>query len=143
MQFKLWLENIEFSTANEQGVQFITGKPVTFKYLRGKEKAPNFGPLYQQDIEPAGRYVIHNEDPGDRAEERWEIGTITFQHPLVIPFNLKNSVSYDENSWKSVLSQHYKKTEKGLRQAIKAAGYDGIVTTMNGHTREIVDISMF
>jgi len=142
MKFKLWLENIEFGTANEQGIQFVTGKSVTFKYLRGKEKAPNFGPLYQQDIEPAGKYVIHNEEPGDTGS-RWEVGEITFKNPLVIPFNSKNSVSYDENSWKSNLSQHYKKTGKRLSQAIRADGYDGIVTVMNGHTREIVDISMF
>jgi len=146
MKFKLWLENEEFvlATADEQGVQFETGKPVTFQYMRSKAKAPSLGAKFQQDIEPAGRYLIHNEDPGSRAEERWEIGKITLQHPLVIKFNPVNNVSYDEDSWKANLAQHYGKTGKALSKAIVDDGYDGIVTVGQGpYTKEIVDLTMF
>jgi len=146
MKFKLWLENEELllAKANKQGVKFETGKPVTFQYLRGRDKAPFFGPTYQQDIEPAGRYLIHNEDPGDRAEDRWEVGQITFHNPLVIKFNPVDDVSYDENSWKARLAKHYKKIGKNLSKAIVSDGYDGVVTVGQGpYTKEIVDLTMF
>lgn len=147
MNFKTFLENeqLHFATANDQGVQFVTGKPVTFTYVRRNEGAPNFGSLYQQDIEPAGRYLAHNEDPGPNAEETgWEVGQVTFQSPLVIKFNPENDVSYDEHSWKSSLHRHYGKKGKELSQAIKADGYDGIVTVgMGPYAKEIVDLTMF
>lgn len=136
-------EALVFATANDQGVQFATGQPVTFTYQRRNEGAPNFGSLYQQDIEPAGRYMVHNEDPGpDAAASGWETGQITFQSPLVIKFNPDNDVSYDEHSWKASLYRHYGKTGKQLSQAIKADGYDGIVTVgMGPYAKEIVDLT--
>jgi hypothetical protein len=147
MQFKLWLENWEVEW---KGAHFKSGQPVTFKYLKNKEKAPNFGPLYQQDIEPHGKYVIQKEIDDAPDDERWESGEITFQNPLVLPFNSEFSRAYDSNSWKAELSRRFGgKTGRALSQAIVAAGYDGIVTVDVGpdgkpyDTREIVDLRSF
>lgn len=149
MNFRVWIEQGEekpqlpFATANEQGVRFETGRPVTFSYMRRNEAVGNFGSTYQQDIEPAGRYMIHNEEPGDTGD--WEIGTQVFTNPLVIQFNPVNHVSYDEDSWKYTLYQYYGgKKGKALSKAIRADGYDGIVTVgMGPYTKEIVDLTMF
>lgn len=136
----------------EYGVLFKTGVPVTFRYVRNPEKSPFFGTTYQQDIEPAGRFMLHSRYP---APDNWEEGTITFRNPLVILLNenpdYQNSGRiYDDQSWKQKLSDHYgRKTGKALTQAIRADGYDGIVTVtpgidnVPGDTREIVDLTIF
>lgn len=142
--WKLWIEakkELQLATANEYGVQFVTGHPVTFKYNRNTEKAGYYGDTYLQNIEPAGRYLIHNPSPG-QWPPNWEQGEVTFQKPLVIPFNPVDPVSYDENNWKTALYNHYGKTGRALSRAIRASGYDGIVTVGQGlYTREIVDLT--
>lgn len=149
MKFKIWFENLNtpqplpFATLNIGGIQFVTGKPVTFDYLKNTQSAPNFGSMYQQDIEPAGRYIIRKEVDGPVAGS-WEEGTQTFQSPLVIRFNPVSEFGYDQNSWKAALANHYGKTGKALSQAIRRDGYDGIVTIgIDNHTQEIVDLTMF
>lgn len=142
--FKQWLENKEklpFCIVDEQGKHFETGKSVTFSYLRGLKKAPNFGVKYLQNIEPAGRYMIHNEDPGDSSER--EVGIVVFNSPLVIKFNTANDYAYDETNWKMILYKQYKKKGRELSKAIRRDGYDGIITVSHNYTKEIVDISMF
>lgn len=149
MNFRVWIEQGEenpqlpFATAHDQGVRFETGRPVTFTYMRMNSPAGNFGSTYQQDIEPAGRYMIHNEDPGDTGG--WEVGTQVFSSPLVLKFNPVDDVSYDENSWKHALHKYYGgKKRKALSRAIRADGYDGIVTVgMGPYAKEIVDLTMF
>ncbi len=146
--FRIWLESesqLPLSSVTEQGIVFKTGVPVTFAYIHGTDKAGQHGSVYQQDIEVAGKYMVHNEEPGDRPPAVWDIGKKTFQNPLVIRFNLKPFSGYNESSWKAVLSNHYGgKTGKDLSMAIRRDGYDGIVTTEgNVYTREIVDITMF
>ena len=139
------------TSVTEQGKTFKTGQAVTFGYIRGVEAAPYMGEKYQQDIEPAGRYMIHQEEPGKAAPSQ-ETGTVTFQNPLVIPLNERlgeedTRSTYDGNSWKAVLSRRYDgKTGAALSRAIIADGFDGIVTvgTYQGEafeTREIVDIT--
>jgi hypothetical protein len=131
-----------------RGAKFETGTPVTFEFLRNNEKAPNFGSKFQQDIEPAGRYVIQKEV--DHVPHGWEAGEITFNKPLVLPFNTGAFGGYDDKSWKAQLSREYGgKTGKELSQALAADGYDGIVTVSIGpdgksyDTREIIDLRMF
>ena len=139
MQFKIWFEN---ST-----IDFKTGQPVTFQYVRNKEKSPYFGSRFQQDIEPHGRYVIQKEV--DDVPEGWETGEITFNNPLVVPFNVHPGGTYDDKSWKVELSRHFGgKTGRALSQAIVEAGYDGIITLGVGpdgkpDTKEIVDLRSF
>jgi hypothetical protein len=130
------------------GATFATGKPVTFEFMRGTTPAQNFGSRFQQDIEPAGRYMIQRES-GDLLPG-WESGTVTFHNPLVVPFNWEPFGGYDDKSWKVNLSQKFKgKKGKSLSKAIAKAGYDGIVTVSLGpdgkpyDTREIVDLTSF
>lgn len=148
VNFKQWLESeLPFAKAVSQGIEFVTGKPVTFSYIRGKIPALNFGTTYQQHIEPSGRYMIHNENPGDKHKD-YEYGQVTFQNPLVIQLNSKydpGSEIYNQHSWKFVLSNYYNgKIGKDLSHAIRADGYDAIVTVVGSNdVREIVDLTMF
>jgi len=132
---------------DEQGVHFETGVPVRFRFLRNTTKAPRMGARFQQNIEPAGRYMVHNETPGDVLPP-WSTGMITFNTPLVILFNLvPNNPSYDASSWKAILHKEFKLRGKALSRYLQMLGYDGIVTVqvdtfsngrLNLATREIV-----
>ena len=54
--------DVELARVDEHGVHFETGVPVTFPFIRNTEKSPRvvgFG----QDIEPHGRYLLHNSIP--------------------------------------------------------------------------------
>jgi hypothetical protein len=142
------LLTVEFK---ENGLIFKTGVPVIIPYIRSKHSAENFGSKFQQDIEPAGRYVIMNANPGELSSQ-WVKGTATFKNPLVIAFHSepeKCERYYDDNSWKKRLSQVFKgKTGKALSLAIVRKGHDAIITvyTHEGkavYTKEIVDLTMF
>lgn len=129
----------------EYGVRFKTGTPVDVHFIRGTRRAPP--PLlddrYQQRIEPAGRYMLHNPNPGDLPRD-WMQGVVHFESPLVIPFNLAPGELYDKNSWKMQLVNRYKKRGRALSRAIAKSGYDAVITVMpGGDTREIVDLTMF
>lgn len=138
------------TAVTEQGIVFRHGEPVSFRYVRNNNPAPDMGALFQQDIEPAGRYLIHNEDPGERPlAEGWEVGEVTLRNPLVIPFNSDPNPPryYNETSWKAALHQEYGCTGQDLARALLAAGHDGVVTVMLSPdgvpygTREIVQLS--
>lgn len=129
----------------EYGVRFKTGVPVDVRFIRGTRRAPP--PLlddrYQQRIEPAGRYLLHNPEPGDLPRD-WVSGVAHFNNPLVIAFNLTPGELYDAGSWKMQLASHYGKRGRALSRAIAKDGYDAVVTVMpDGDTREIVDLTMF
>lgn len=122
-------------------VHFETGKPVTFRYFHNKEKSPNFGSQYGQDIEPAGRYVIHDETEDDyllkKFPDRYDAGSITFKNPLVI--DIKEPLDH-----KKILFNKYKKKGAALSRAIVKDGYDGIVSRYpDGSTGEIIDLHKF
>lgn len=149
-------QDLPYTSIDVYGRRFETGVPVEFKYVRNNQKAPDFGSRYQQDIEPAGRYLIHNEDPGSedylRELERrgWEFGTHKFEHPLVMAFNSNNEAYYDENSWKAVLSRKFGGFKgEALARAIIGQGYDGVVTVRLNekgeplYVSEIVDLTGF
>lgn len=124
-------QNLPHTSIDVYGRHFETGVPVEFGYVRNNESAPDFGSRYQQDIEPAGRYLTHSEDPGSEdylAEMRkrgWEYGLAKFENPLVITFNTKNQINYDEHSWKAALSQKFGGFKgEALARAIVDQGYD-------------------
>jgi 8-oxo-dGTP pyrophosphatase MutT (NUDIX family) len=135
-------------TSDEYGVHFETGHPVSVKFLRNRQPAPNMGEMYQQHIEPAGRYMIHNPDPG-RLAPGWEAGEVHFQNPLVLKFNHgsvlpKYGVAYDDTSWKARLQRGLGATGKTLSRKLARLGHDGVVTVDgDGGTREVVDLTGF
>lgn len=122
---------------------FQTGQSITIEYIRNTNKSPNFGDLYGQHIEPAGRYMTLKPE-GFKKENHphIEVGTITFKNPLVIDFG---GGYQNPTNWKFVLSSQFKnKKGKYLSREIAKKGYDGIITLeKNGIPGEIVDISMF
>jgi hypothetical protein len=126
----------------QQGKLFKTGVPVKFTFVRNTESSPNFGATYGQDIEPAGRYMLHNEDPGDTPG--WVSGSIKFNSPLVLKLTMGGS-AYGPQGWKARLSKYYGGEKgKALSKAIRRDGYDGIVTIDDGKfrgTAEIVDLT--
>jgi len=130
----------------EGEVTFETGKPVEFNSARNLESSPkaSAGDTFQQKIEPAGRYLLHQPNP-EHTPPGWEKGRVEFKKPLVLQDTFGDQI-YDETSWKKRLSTAYGgKTGKSLSKAVAKDGYDGIVTTVKGHseTREIVDLRMF
>lgn len=136
---KKWeLEDIKTSHS-VNNILFSTGRPVTFQYLKNTKKAPNLGSSFQQDIEPHGNYMLFNEYP-DTIEPMpgWISGEITFKNPLVIKFNIKDNRSYDEFSWKNILSKIYSAKGKRLSSKLKKDGYDGIVTVGKNEIKEII-----
>lgn len=144
------LTAIDERSRSDEVVHFETGEPVAFEFLRNTESAPDFGPRYQQDIEPHGRYMLH-ATPGAVAMPGWVEGRVSFRHPLVLAFNTDPDAPtlYNETSWKAQLHEHYGEVGKNLSRALTRDGYDGIVTVSLGsdgrpmHTKEIVDLTGF
>lgn len=142
------MRDLALTSVIEQGVRFETGLPVTFRYLRSTEKAPFMGSRFGQDIEPAGRYMLHNEEPG-QVSPVWETGVVTFQKPLVLKLSLDDNI-YGPTGWKARLRDAYGATGVELSRRLLADGWDGIITVAEfvdaqgrAHmdTREIVDLT--
>ena len=145
------LESLGLSSVVEAGVRFETCMPVSFTYVRGTTSAPYFGSKFQQDIEPAGRYMIHAPD-GLRIEgparQQYEEGTQSFACPLVLTFNTNPDEIYGPTSWKARLRDALGAKGKTLSRKLARMGFDGIITVWEvrgkgSHTKEIVDIGMF
>lgn len=117
--------DLPYTTATQQGRHFETGVPVEFRYVRNTEKAPDMGERFGQHLEPHGRYMVHNEDPGD-VHPKWEAGLHRFENPLVIEHGTTTGESH---GWKARLSKAFGgRTGKRLTNAIVKHGHDGIVT---------------
>jgi hypothetical protein len=130
--------DLELATSDELGVHFETGVAVTFQFLRNTEKSPRFGARFGQDIEPAGRYLLHKDWAGD-PPRGWETGTITLRSPLVIPLSGDPNAIYGSTGWKARLQTATGKKGRALSADLIRRGYDGIVTVdPGGYTREIV-----
>jgi len=146
-----WLQKtsqeLPFVSTRHGDIEFETGKPVTFPFMKNTEPAPYFGEKYQQHIEPHGRYMVLDELPEDQPQGTWQKGTVTFQNPLVIRFTGDPDVFYGDSSWKAELSRAFDgKTGLELSKAIHAAGFDGIITVWvqgdePAHVKEIVDLT--
>lgn len=132
------------------GVEFETGKPVTFAYVRSTESATNMfglpkkGDRFRRDVEPSGEYMVFiGLEPRDAEDLQPNqiSGIKTFNNPLVIATEEYGS----DKNWKPVLSSIYGgKTGKKLSQAVVDDGYDGIVTASEqGGLGEIVDLTTF
>lgn len=140
----------------EDGAHFKTGKPVRVKYIRHTAPAPKYIPgtvdTYQQTLEPHGRYLVHNPNPGDLASGI-EAGEVQFRNPLVVAFNTQADKdgwwgAYNGTSWKARLSTALKAKGKGLSKKLLDMGHDGVVTIAlkdgkPSHVSEIVDLTGF
>lgn len=133
----------------EAGKHFTTGKPVTFTFIRNTESAPKKktgADDYQQEIEPSGRYMLHDA-AGSAANgtlpKGWISGEVSFNSPLVLKVNTDESGAiYSDTSWKAYLTTQFHGLKgKRLSTAIAKAGYDGIVTVDKYGTSEIVDLT--
>ncbi len=133
--------DVELTTTDEHGVHFETGVPVTFAFMRNTEKSPRVGATFGQDIEPHGRYLLH--DPGSPPPSRWETGTVTFKSPLVIPLTGDRAAIYGPAGWKARLHAATGKKGAALSRYLAAQGFDGIVTVDAYGTSEIIDLSRF
>lgn len=129
-------------------VDFRTGEPVDFPYVRMVQDTPFMGETFQQHIDPAGRYMSYNETGEETPLESDRIkatyGEASFSNPLVLWFNTGEEFGYNEHSWKARLHDHYGKAGKALSKAIIKDGYDGIITirrdTDPPTVSEIVDL---
>lgn len=134
-------EDLGHASLDEYGQHFETGHPVSVGFVRSTEKSPYLGEKYQQHIEPAGRYMLHNPEPGDLVLG-WEKGTVAFRNPLVLHFNHPTGdLEYGPTSWKARLHQTLGAKGPSLAKKLVAMGHDGIVTVHDGSTREIVDLT--
>jgi GNAT superfamily N-acetyltransferase len=139
---------LAYVRVTEEGHRFESGVPVTFPFFRNTERAPHFGGRFQQDIEPAGRYMLLRNKLVTELPKTWMSGTVTFHKPLVLAFNTNPDGGYDDTSWKAQLTRAYGRTGRALSQAVLRDGYDGIVTVQLDsrgrpmHTKEIVDLSV-
>jgi hypothetical protein len=126
-----------------------SGQPFEFFSIRNTEKAPQLGSQFGQDIEPSGKYVsASTPSAAQNLDERFEKGVVRFENPLVVDFGGEYGTP---TNWKNTLSSQYGgKTGAELSQAVRDAGYDGIVTVepakgpnRPASTSEIVDIRDF
>ena len=142
---RLTKHDLPLAVGTTAGSVFETGRPVTFTFIHNTEKAPQprrdaFDP-FQQRIEPAGFYMLADEDPSAPLARGWVRGTARFRNPIVLAWNA-GAGGYDEDSWKARLYRAFKKRGVALSRAIKAAGHDAVVTVdRSGGTSEILDLS--
>src|SRR5574342_727513 len=121
------LKNLHLCRVVDQGKTFATGVPVSFEYTRNTERAPNFGPQYGQNIEPAGRYL--SVSPGGKPPTGWERGRVSFKNPLVLALVPNNDAAiYGPEGWKARLKKTFKRQGRALSCALKREGYDAVVT---------------
>lgn len=155
-QFKKWIDSpfTQFIAPElrleESGTEFAYEEFVDggLFYMRNTEPAPDVGERFQQHIEPAGTYVLHDRAITSPLPPGWVRGEASVKWPLLIPLNSKGANTesiYDQFSWKRVLSDQYGGlTGQELSSAIRADGFDAIITVnidnkgVPFETREIV-----
>ena len=130
-------KDLALTRVTEHGQLFETGRPVTFTAGHNTEKSPNFGKTYQQDIEPAGVYVIAIDPAQASLPRGWARETVHLRSPLVLAATTSDRL-YDDGGWKARLTRITKKKRMALTQLLVRLGYDGIVTVDKYGTGEIV-----
>lgn len=112
-------------------LEFETGVPVCFTYLRNEAKLPPGvvpPPIYAQEVEPAGQFFLVAEVGADAKSlvPGWVSGRVMVKSPLILPFG----EGYGSvRNWKSALSEEYQGlVGRALTRAIVKDGYDSIMT---------------
>lgn len=126
-----------------ENINDVTERNCTLAYIRnlGNGKTANYGSRYGQNIEPAGEYMIVDDLYNDRPQKymlpNYEYGFITFKHPLIVDF-----INTTDKGWKKTVSDMFNGlTGKRLSNAIKKAGYDGVITVSDYGIEEIVNLN--
>lgn len=124
-----WIEYDPDSPPRTEVAGFTGDKPsepLRFSYMRNPVSLSEnqaAGHYFGQDIEPAGRYM--SQRYGDFTPDGWEAGEVDFRKPLYI----LGGGNYDEpDNWKQRLHAHYGVAGAELSEALRADGYDAIVT---------------
>lgn len=102
------------------------------KIMKNTEKAPHYGSMFGQDVEPSGTYVLEWETENPPMKP-WITGWADIINPLKIEVNDENQISY-----KYDLANQYKAKGKALTQKLMNKGYDAIITIRDGGTGEII-----
>ena len=125
-------EVVEETVKVVKGDEIKTNQPVNIKYNRNKEKSPDMGSEFGQDVEASGIYIT--QDNGF-TPDGFESGTADIKSPLVIEVTDDTQIEY-----KRELSKKYKgKKGKALSKALIKDGYDSIITKYeDGTTGEII-----
>lgn len=116
-----------------------TGQPMRVYFSRNKVSSKGndaaFGDV-GRDVEPAGEYM-NIDSAAMPSRSGWDSGVVEFSNPLVLEH--KDTTS---QGWKRDLSEMFGgKTGKALSDAVKRAGYDGIVTRDRYGYSETVNLS--
>lgn len=126
-----------------ENINDVTEHNCTLAYMRnlGNGKTGNYGSRYGQNIEPAGEYMnmdeLYQERPDKYMLPNYEYGFITFRKPLILDF-----IDTTDKGWKRTVSSMFNSlTGKRLSNAIKKAGYDGIITVSEYGVEEIVNLT--
>lgn len=124
----------------EQGQIIKTGETVTLEYAHNTESAtdiygiPDKDSPYGRGYEPSGKYITPTTIKSDLPNI--QNGKVTFNNPLVI--------ENDSLNWKKQLSEEYDgKTGKKLSKALRADGYDAVITVDSGNISETLDLTTF
>lgn len=115
--------------------------PLEVSYIRNPVSSATHAVNHDfgQDVEPSGRYISQSSG---MVPDGWESGTVRFEKPLHLQFG-ESGLYTDDDNWKRRLSGHYGgKAGKALSEALRAEGYDGIVTHDKYGTSEIVDLRL-
>lgn len=113
--------------------KFVTGKALTFSFLKNTIKAPKIKPIYgdtlhyNQDIEPTGFYCLYTSGNHLLLPD-WVEGIATVNHPLVIR----------AEGWKKLLNKIFNAKQKTLTTKLLKAGFDAIIPFESPEPMEIV-----
>ena len=132
-------DKINSKIETDSNINKLTDKGITMTYVHmNNQNTQNFGTTYGQNIEPSGEYMNVDTMQGKYKVPGADYGTIHFKQPLVL-----DHVNTGETGWKKTLSDMFEnKTGKELSNAIKKAGYDGIITIdEDGYYSEVVNIN--
>jgi hypothetical protein len=105
---------------------------MVLKIMKNMEKAPYYGSMFGQDVEPSGTYVVE-KDFDRKLDKPWVEGQADISNPLVIEVDDDTLISY-----KYELAKKYKAKGKRLTEKLMNAGYDAIITMRNGSSGEII-----
>ena len=105
---------------------------MVLKIMKNMEKAPYYGSMFGQDVEPTGTYVVEKDFDGE-VNKPWVEGTADIKNPMVIEVNDDTLISY-----KYDLAKEYKAKGKRLTEKLMKKGYDAIITMRNGVSGEII-----